>query len=93
MPRNTEGLKRGGPGRPKGAKTPRMLEVLLKQQEAFVKRSGREPGPRDPLFFDPGADQPRPLDADRLTAELLRACELAGLEPDRVFAHLGWEEA
>ena len=47
MPRNTESLKRGGPGRPKGAKTPRMREVLLKQQEAFVKECGREPGPEE----------------------------------------------
>ena len=71
--------------------TPRMRELLLKQQEAFIKKFGREPGPEDPLFFDPDADEPRPLDSDRLIAELLRACELGGLEPDRVFAHLGWE--
>ena len=36
--------------------TPRMRELLLKQQEAFIKKFGREPGPEDPLFFDPDAD-------------------------------------
>jgi hypothetical protein len=33
-----------------------MLEGRIK---AFRKKFGREPGPGDPIFFDPDADQPR----------------------------------
>ena len=70
--------------------SPRLRAVLLKQREAFVKKFGREPGLTEPVFFDPSADDPQPLDADEVTAGLLDACERAGLDPDQVFSHLGW---
>ena len=34
---------------------------LIKQHAAFVKKFGREPGPTDPVFFDPHCDIPTPL--------------------------------
>ena len=70
--------------------SPRLRAVLLKQREAFVQKFGREPGLTEPVFFDPSADDPQPLDADEVTAGLLDACERAGLDPDQVFSHLGW---
>jgi hypothetical protein len=40
-----------------------MLKPLLEEQrEAFVEKFGREPGPEDPLFFDPDKDEPTFLD-------------------------------
>lgn len=36
------------------------LEVIERQLAAFRKKFGREPGPNDPLFFDPEADSPQP---------------------------------
>ena len=72
--------------------TPELREVLLKQREAFVRKFGREPGLTEPVFFDPHADDPQLLDADDVTAGLMRACEQAGLDPDEVFSHLGWGE-
>ena len=72
--------------------SPELREVLLKQREAFVQKFGREPGLTEPVFFDPTADDPQPLDADEVTAGLLKACEQAGLDPDQVFSHLGWGE-
>ena len=79
-------------GRRKVAISPELRELLLKQRQAFVQKFGREPGLTEPLFFDPNADDPQPLDADEVTAGLLKACEQAGLDPDEVFSHLGWGE-
>ncbi len=72
--------------------SPELRAVLLKQREAFVQKFGREPGLTESVFFDPTTDDPQPLDADEVTAGLLKACEQAGLDPDQVFSHLGWEE-
>ena len=72
--------------------SPKLREVLLKQREAFIQKCGRPPGLTEPVFFDPHADDPQPLDADEVTAGLLKACEQAGLDPDQVFTHLGWGE-
>ena len=71
---------------------PELREVLLKQREAFIQKFGRGPGLTESVFFDPNADEPQPLDADEVTATLLKACEKAGLDPDQVFSHLGWGE-
>jgi hypothetical protein len=52
--------------------TPLMRDALLEQREAFIKKFGREPGPGDPVFFDPDADTPTQISWDRM--ELLSAC-------------------
>ncbi len=72
--------------------SPELRELLLKQRERFIQKFGRAPGLTEPVFFDPHADDPQPLDADEVTAGLLKACEQAGLDPDQVFSHLGWGE-
>ena len=72
--------------------SPELREVLLKQREAFIQKFGRKPGPTESVFFDPNADDPQPLDADEVTAGLLKACEQAGLDPAEVFSHVGWGE-
>ena len=70
--------------------SPELREVLLKQREAFIQRFGREPRLTESVFFDPNADEPQPLDADEVTAALLKACEQAGFDPEQLFSHLGW---
>ena len=37
-----------------------LREMMQRQAERFRTRFGRDPGPDDPIFFDPDADQPRP---------------------------------
>ena len=39
--------------------TPDLAEALKALDEPFRKRFSREPGPEDPMFLDPDADQPR----------------------------------
>lgn len=61
-------------------------KVLDAQRGAFRAKFGREPGPGDPLFFDPDADEPRPREAEGVMAELVRAMERAGIHPRLIHA-------
>lgn len=65
----------------------RTREVLDAQRELFRVKFGREPGPGDPLFFDPDADEPRPLEAEGITADVVRAMEEAGIHPRLIHAY------
>jgi len=56
-----------------------MADALQKQLERFRRKFGREPGPNDPIFFDPDADEPRPADNMKLKAAMLEAAHQAGL--------------
>ncbi len=67
--------------------SPEAVKTLEKQKEAFRRKFGREPGPEDPLFFDPNADTPQPLDMDELTALMVEAMAKAGVHPARIYAY------
>jgi hypothetical protein len=62
------------------------------QREAFRAKFGRDPGPDDPIFFDPDADEPRPLTDTQVEAgfeDMAAAAVAAGLDPAYVRA---WQE-
>ncbi|MFI2747265.1 hypothetical protein ACH5BA_13310 [Kitasatospora sp. NPDC018623] len=40
-----------------------LQDAVQRQLARFREKFGREPGPDDPLFFDPDADEPRPRSA------------------------------
>ncbi len=67
-------------------------EGLKKQHESFVEKFGREPGPGDPLFFDPDYDVPVPLTEAKLRRELSEAARKAGLDVNRVLSAFGFED-
>ena len=67
---------------------PELVAELQRQQDRFREKFGRDPGPDDPLIFDPDADEPRPLPegswdemfqrvADEVDDPMLRAFVLA----------------
>jgi hypothetical protein len=62
-------------------------ELLDAQRELFRAKFGREPRPDDPLFFDPEADEPRPLEVEKVTADIVRAMEAAGVHPRLIHAY------
>ncbi len=66
---------------------PVVREAIEQQFEAFRQKFGREPGPGDPVFFDPDADQPEPLSALKMEEEMVRAATAAGVEPAIIFAY------
>ena len=66
--------------------TPRVHQALLEQRKAFIDKFGREPGPDDPVFFDPDKDVPTPIDPARLDADLEKAIRDAGFDPAKAEA-------
>jgi hypothetical protein len=66
--------------------TPRVHEALLEQRKAFIEKFGREPGPTDPVFFDPDKDVPTPIDPARMDADLEKVIRDAGIDPARADA-------
>jgi hypothetical protein len=62
------------------------LEVLRRD---FRERFGRDPGPDDPVFFDPTAEEPRPLGEDGealFIAMSEMAMRRAGIDPGSAVA-------
>ena len=77
-------------GRQRNKKFMRMPEEIvegLKQlREEFRRKFGRDPGPNDPVFFDPNASTPRPYPFERAEAEVAAAMKAAGVAPDLIHA-------
>ena len=69
-----------------------LYEAIMQQQKSFVEKFGREPGPNDPLFFDPDSDVPIPLSESKLRKELSEAARKAGLDVNRVLTAFGFED-
>ena len=40
--------------------------ILEKQRIDFIDKFGREPGPKDPVFFDPTSSTPKSLSKEKL---------------------------
>jgi hypothetical protein len=59
--------------------TPEMTQIMVDQRARFLKKFGREPGPNDPVFFDPDQDVPTPWPREKLQAELLKAMQAANI--------------
>jgi len=57
-----------------------MVELLEEQRQKFVQKYGREPGPKDPVFFD----VPHPEQVEHRTVEAMKA---AGLDPAIIYAY------
>lgn len=57
-----------------------LREMMQHQAERFRAKFGREPGPEDPIFFDPDADEPRPFDPDTAPGEMIEELRQAGRE-------------
>jgi len=59
--------KSRGRKKPKTPQLPKMLrDALVEQRAAFRAKFGRDPGPNDPLLFDPDKDKPTPIGEARL---------------------------
>ncbi|WP_371653381.1 MULTISPECIES: hypothetical protein [unclassified Streptomyces] len=69
-----------------------MREAMEGQLDAFREKFGRDPGPDDPLVFDPDADEPTPLTNEYFGDMMSDMAELAaemGIDP--AFFH-AWRE-
>ncbi len=66
---------------------PDTAAALHAQLRRFEEKFGRPPGPDDPVFFDPDADQPRPIPAAGLEAATVVMLEAAGISPAWIYAY------
>jgi len=77
-------LSRHQPGTLKVATHP-----FQEQQRRFREKFGVDPGPEDPIFFDPNADTPQPISQaglDEMMGQLLSAAGKAGIRPELIYA-------
>ncbi|MBZ5622971.1 MAG: hypothetical protein LAQ69_30190 [Acidobacteriia bacterium] len=63
------------------------MAIIETQIQKFRERFGREPGPKDPIFFDPEALTPQPFRLDELLQESTEAMAQAGIRPEIIYAH------
>jgi hypothetical protein len=64
-------------------------EIIAQQKELFREQFGREPGPDDPLFFEPSVADPQFLSdesTDEIWKSLLQAAGDSGIDPAIVYA-------
>lgn len=62
--------------------------VIRRLRKAFVRKFGRDPGPNDPVFFDPDAQGPDPVQMTeaQMRKMLVREMERADVPPHIVYA-------
>ena len=61
-------------------------DAIHLQLLAFKKKFGRDPGPDDPVFFDPDADTPQFLNQNAMADLIQDAMVKAGIEPAKIYA-------
>jgi hypothetical protein len=66
---------------------PDAADALQSQRRQFEDKFGRPPGPDDPLFFDPDADEPQPLPATGMETATVAMLEAAGISPAWIYAY------
>jgi hypothetical protein len=63
-------------------------EIIAQQKKLFREKFGREPGPEDPLFFDPGVATPQFLSVEsqeEVWKSLLQAAGDSEIDPAIVY--------
>jgi hypothetical protein len=73
--------------------TPETIAIFQVQLELFRKKFGRDPGPEDPVFFDPRCDMPTPILKSELKESLRKACEKTGVDYRSALASFGFDDA
>jgi hypothetical protein len=61
-------------------------ETIACQREAFRKKFGRDPFPDDPIFFDPNANEPVPLNPQQYEQAMIETMSQAGVDPAFIYA-------
>jgi hypothetical protein len=67
--------------------SPELAKGLKEQFQRFTEKFGRPPAPEDPIFFDPSADEPRPIIDEVMDQHLLEAMHKAGVRPEMIYAY------
>jgi hypothetical protein len=67
--------------------SPEGAAIIREQIRLFREKFGRDMAPTDPIFFDPDADEPKPLDTDADVDRIVKAMADAGIRPELIYAY------
>ena len=67
--------------------THEVSQIIQDQLRQFREKFGRDPGPDDPVFFDPDAEVPKPISEDWLREQTVAAMARAGIDPQKIYAY------
>jgi len=62
-------------------------QAMLDRKQHFIEKFGREPGPEDPVFFDPDSDKPQEISEEQIDSMMNEALSAAGVDPAVVYAY------
>jgi hypothetical protein len=65
---------------------PDVEQAMREQLAAFVEKFGREPGPNDPVFFDPEAATPQPFPRQTYYDGMIEILQAMGAGPEIIYA-------
>lgn len=65
---------------------PQEQEMIEAQLQRFREKFGREPGPGDPIFFDPDSDTPVPFNEAHFTSGMVDLMRKAGIPDELIYA-------
>jgi hypothetical protein len=64
-----------------------LYQAMLEQKQMFIEKFGREPGPEDPLFFEPDSDVPEAISDETLNRMMNEVFNDAGIDPVITYAY------
>ena len=64
-----------------------VYQAMLDRRRHFTEKFGREPGPEDPVFFDPDSDTPQEISEEKINRMMNEALSAAGVDPAVVYAY------
>lgn len=63
-------------------------KAMLERKARFHKKFGRDPGPDDPVFLDPDADEPQEMEEHKIMAEAVLAMLHAGTPEPFIYSFI-----
>jgi hypothetical protein len=67
--------------------TSELEDAMQRQFQAFREKFGRDPGPEDPVFFDPDSTTPAPIPIETLQSQIAAVMTRAGISPAFIYAY------
>jgi hypothetical protein len=64
-----------------------LQDAMRQQFRAFREKFGRDPGPEDPVFFDPESPTPAPIPLETLQREIVEVMTKARVSPEFIYAY------
>jgi hypothetical protein len=67
--------------------SPELEDAFQEQTQRFIEKFGREPGPNDPIFFDPDAETPQPYPKEKINEIFADEMRKVGIDESYIRAY------